>query len=32
MLNDTQYLLDEVILKLPLIKEIEQLMEDPQKW
>jgi hypothetical protein len=32
MLNDAQYLLDEVIMKLPEIKEIELAMEDQSKW
>jgi len=32
MLNDSHYLLDEVLTKLPEIKEIEQAMENREQW
>ncbi len=32
MLNDSHYLLDEVLTKLPEIKEIEQVMENREQW
>lgn len=32
MLNDSHYLLDEILMKLPEIKNIELLMENRQEW
>jgi hypothetical protein len=32
ILNDSHYLLDEVLTKLPEIKDIEQAMENRESW